>query len=934
MLTTRQIESVIQIIQQKADVIGINLHSVPENEIDNVINDELKSLNLSVTKDDFKKLRNEFEYKYQIQQKEGVSIVDDYYEHRDWYTIKINQENHAEYFWKRYRDYLIREVKLNINSVNKLDNNTLPDLMNLLGDPNSHSPFFRRGLVIGDVQSGKTSTYTGLLCKAADAGYKIVILLTGVTETLRSQTQKRIESGIIGISITGLKDKKQAKVIKRVGVGKDGDPIKVTAMTSLEYDFVGSKDQITTSLANHQLVMFIVKKNTKVLDKLYNWLYNLNADQKDNKIHYPMIMIDDEADNASINTSKEEDDPTKTNEIIRKLAHVFTQTTYLGFTATPYANVFINPDTTEEMLNDDLFPKNFIYVLEAPSNYIGAKKIFGEDAEHANSLVYIQDIQEPVEDEYYDTETNFYYKHKKDWSGILPPSLKTSVYCFFLANVIRDLRGDSAEPRTMMINISRFVKVQKYIKGEIEKIFNEVFHEIDSNFSHDIAKNKTNKLYIELKECWDKQYSNLDIEWYEVCKKENLINSIQNIEILVVNSGKNSGKLDYEKNPHLRAIAIGGLALSRGLTLEGLLVSYFYRNTSTYDVLMQMGRWFGYRKNYEDLFRIWTSRNSANWYNEIVENTEDLKKDIHRMRKAELTPEHFGLRVRNDSDELMITARNKMRTAIDHIEQISYWGSVFDTPHIETDINKIHENFELTKKFIETLNADNYLFKRDDELAKGLFFNKDIPVEKITKFLRLLRISPHNMKFDTTQIVDFLNNTKDEILKNWDIVLIEGKRDTDSKESPFKLDDITLVKRGFKLNRNKITISGKSGRLASPTDARNGLSRTQIEQAKDRAYKAGDWDGISSTIKQEVWFKHVPDRNPLLMIYFIDLKDEGLPISEQKFIDNLDGIPVMGFSVGFPMGKNSHEAEYHKYKVNMVYARQDIEENLEESIEE
>ena len=936
-LTPTTLETIVRIIQDTALLIGIDIYSIPEDKVDEIIQRGLKTALLEVNEEDYKKIKKEFEYKCHIQQKEGVSIVDDYYEHRDWYSLKCEDENYCEFFWKRYRDHLIRDVKLNLNVVNRLDYNTLKDLMNYLGDPDSKEPFFRRGLVIGDVQSGKTSTYTGLICKAADAGYKIVILLTGVTETLRSQTQKRIESGIIGISITGLKDKKQAKVVKRVGVGKDNGPIKVTAMTSMEYDFIGSSDQITTSLASHQLVMFIVKKNTKVLEKLYNWLYNMNAVSTDKKIHYPMLMIDDEADNASINTNKEEDDPTKTNEVIRKLAHVFTQTTYVGFTATPYANVFINPDTTEAMLNDDLFPKNFIYVLEAPSNYIGASKIFDNDAEYTHSLVWIQDIEEPNEDEGYDSEYNFFYKHKKEWTGKLPDSLTTSVYCFFLANVARDLRGDSQEPRTMMINISRFVKVQKYIKEKIEKLFHNTYNEISTDFSDDPGKNEDLKLYKILKECWETYYSKTGIDWKDVSKKQNLIKAIENIQVMVINSGKNSGKLDYEKNPHLRAIAIGGLALSRGLTLEGLLVSYFYRNTSTYDVLMQMGRWFGYRKNYEDLFRIWTSKKSALWYSEIAENTEELKKDITRMRDAKLTPEHFGLRVRNDSDELMITARNKMRLASDYLEQISYWGSVFDTPYIDSDINKILINYDLTKKFVDSLIEDGYIFKREDEIAKGLFFCKSIPVERIIKLLRQLYISPYNMKFDTSQIVDFLENEKDEILKKWDVVLIEGKREESLTSSHFELNSVIRlvpIKRGFDITKNKVNIGGRSGRLASPTDARNGLSNTQIENAKEKAAVAGDWNLESKTIKQEVWFKHVPDRNPLLMIYFIDLKDEGLPITEQKFINQLNGTPVMGFSVGFPMSKHSFAAEYHKYKVNLIYTRQEIEEGFEETLEE
>jgi hypothetical protein len=930
-LNSNKIELIVRIIQDSAALDEIDIYAIPEEIVDSIIQKGLIRALITINEDEYARIKKEFEYKCHIHQKEGVSIVDDYYEHRDWYSTKCEEEGYKEFFWKRFRDYLIREQKLNINVINNLDNSTLKDLMNYLGDPGSKSPFFRRGLVIGDVQSGKTSTYTGLISKAADAGYKIVILLTGITETLRSQTQKRIESGIIGISITGLKDKNQAKVIKRVGVGKDNGPIKVTAMTSIEYDFVGNKDQITTSLANHQLVMFIVKKNTKVLDKLHNWLFEMNADSNDKKIHYPMLLIDDEADNASINTNKEEEDPTRTNEIIRKLVHLFTQTTYIGFTATPYANVFINPDTTEEMLNDDLFPKNFIYVLQAPSNYIGPSQIFGKDAKYKDSLIWIRDIEEPQEIEEYDFTNNFYYKHKKEWAGTLPESLKTAVYCFFLANVVRDLRGDSLEPRTMMVNMSRYVKVQKYIKGTLETLFNDVYYEINTNFSNDDEKNRKLNLYNDLKKSWEQYFSTVDVDWKEISKKGNLLQAIDKIEVLVINSGKNSGKLDYENNPHLRAIAIGGLALSRGLTLEGLLISYFYRNTSTFDVLMQMGRWFGYRKNYEDLFRIWTSKKSADWYNEIAENTEDLKRDIGRMRGAKLTPEDFGLKVRNDSDELKITASNKMRNALDRIEQISYWCKVFDTPYLDTDLDKNLRNLELSIQFLNKLLAENNLFKKEN--AKDLYLRRDVPSEYIISFLKKLSISAHNIHFDSKQITDFLESCDDQILEKWDVVLIEGERGDEQYEIIPGIS-INLVRRRFDVVKNRINIGGKSGRLGSPTDARSGLSKTQIENAKNKAKANKDWDGISSTINKEVWFKHVDNRNPLLMIYFIKLENQETSSDEELLLEKLNGLPAMGFSVGFPKSNLSNTARYHKYKVNVIYNRQEVEENLAESIEE
>jgi len=645
-----------------------------------------------------------------------------------------------------------------------------------------------------------------------------------------------------------------------------------------------------------------------------------------------MLLIDDEADNASINTNKEEDDPTKTNEIIRKLAHVFTQTTYVGFTATPYANVFINPDTTEAMLNDDLFPKNFIYVLQAPSNYIGPSQIFGKDAKYKDALVWIRDINEPQLNEEYDIKNNFYYKHLKEWEGILPASLTTSVYCFILANVVRDLRGDSLEPRTMMVNISRFVKVQKYIKSKLETLFNDVYKDINSDFSNDVEKNKKLKLYNDLKNCWDQYYSNVGIDWKDVSKKENLLHAIDKMVVLVINSGKDSGKLDYENNPHLRAIAVGGLALSRGLTLEGLLVSYFYRNTSTFDVLMQMGRWFGYRKNYEDLFRIWTSKKSADWYNEIAENTEDLKKDIGRMREAKLTPEDFGLKDRNDSEELKITASNKMRNALDHIEQISYWGKVFDTPYLDADPDKNLRNLDLSTQFLNKLTAEGYHFKKEEN-AKDMYYRYDIPSDYILGFLKKLSISLHNVHFDTRQIIEFIESCDDNILKKWDVVLIEGDRDG----VPYKVlpgISINPVKRSFDMEKNRINIGGRSARLGSPTDARNGLSKPQIETAKSKAKDSELWNGDSSTINQEVWFKCVENRNPLLMIYFIKLASDETSDEEQLFIKKLNGSPAMGYSIGFPVSKNSYAAKYHKYKVNIIYSRQEIEEILAETIEE
>ena len=245
--------------------------------------------------------------------------------------------------------------------------------------------FLYRGLCIGDVQSGKTSTYIGLINKAADAHYRVIILLTGTIEKLRRQTQQRIDEGFIGLdsyAFTLEKDNVQ------VGVGAIDPNTSGWAVTSTTSDFnAATAKKIVGQLNNISApVILVLKKNKSVLEKLERWLRFYNANKTTKKIDLPMLLIDDEADNASVNTKKD-DEVTAINKGIRKLLVLFEKANYVGFTATPYANIFIDPDTEKEMLDHDLFPRDFIYALEAPSNYIGARSIFGENAPYAYMLL-------------------------------------------------------------------------------------------------------------------------------------------------------------------------------------------------------------------------------------------------------------------------------------------------------------------------------------------------------------------------------------------------------------------------------------------------------------------------------------------------------------------------------------------------------------------
>lgn len=510
---------------KKAKASNLDLYSLKE-----YISQAMQFLGLDGDNDDISELVHDLEYEVSVRHTKGSAIFNDYDNPHDWYTKLIpNLPNQP--FWERYRRFLMENSSLDEKSINLLDHETLPNILNCLGDPNEQfeGKRLKRGLIIGDVQSGKTSTYTGLICKSADAGYKVIILLAGTTESLRQQTQERIDEGVIGYTFP--KDAQNNKVIK-VGVGNYTDGMPASAFTSVQRDFVGGTDKIATSINQHKsIVVFVCKKHVSVLTKLYNWLKDQNLDTVKGYVDAPMLLIDDEADNASVNTKKDETDPTKTNKIIRDICNLFKNSTYVGFTATPFANIFIDPDSVDSMKQADLFPDNFIYALPTPSSYIGARRLFYPEGDCYKNLRFIADIEEPdySSEEYKDTSKNdidslnhgtFYHLHKKEWDGILPDSLRVAVLSFFIANTIRDLRGDISAPRSMLVNMSKYVNVQRVIKEHVEDIYNSVLNSITYDFDECQSKNNTHPLYIELYSVWKKHFSNIgDVYTVEYLKR-------------------------------------------------------------------------------------------------------------------------------------------------------------------------------------------------------------------------------------------------------------------------------------------------------------------------------------------------------------------------------------------------------------------------------
>lgn len=873
---------------------------------------------------------------------EGYAIIDDEPFDKTWYT-KNPPKN--QYFWDLFSEYHAEKGDLDRASLNLLGDKTLPNLMNCLGNPKEELTIQRKryGLVLGDVQSGKTSTYSGLICKAADAGVKVVILLAGITETLRQQTQERIEEDIVGLTIRT--DNFHNNKPTNVGVGNlPGWENKVTTFTLYEDDFNMARAKSMTSIGTHKsIVLFVVKKNVPVLTHLHEWLtgpnQHLNAD---GRLPYSLLLIDDEADNASINTKDSTIDPTATNKKIREICEVFMNSNYVGFTATPYANIFINPETDDDMVTADLFPKDFIYVLPTPQPYIGAQRIFGtpteEHPEYGNcsymlNNCYIKDVKEPTTAEIrsmsdkQQVEGPLYYKHKKHWKGQLPKSLIESIRCYYLANAIRDLDEKQFDaPRTMLVNISRFVNVHTYLKKEIAAIVDADYKEIRVNFSKIQDRNIGNDLYDELHRLFDIHYANCGYTWEQVGQREVLLKwesdkDRKAIRVIVVNGTKESREEapDYKKYPSWRVIAVGGLALSRGLTLKGLMTSYFYRNTCTYDVLMQMGRWFGYRPHYDKVCRIWTTNTSANWYREIAEATDELKSELAHMNSLELTPKQFGLRIRRDDTALEITARNKMRKAGKCEVRSSYWGDVFETPYFSTHIHDNTINVEETKKWLAHITEIGY----HPTKAKGFasFIMRDIPVDEIADILSVIRTSDKNLKFNKTNITRFIISNKDELSK-WDVVVVGGRGSELHGIFPDPNIIINASTRIFSVRGDGEGFSfTQQGVVSGNNDGKIGLENPQAI-VDDFKAKESIIDPLSAQkINRCTWFKYA-NRKPALFIYPVRPSNrDSAEGTLGDYIEELAGNPVMGYSIGIP--GYGHESDARSYYTNVVYQNND-----------
>ena len=875
--------------------------AVTEENISKYV-DVLSMLN-PLTEDQKAEVIRELHSKLEVRIDHGACVKEK--NHTPWYNAAKASMNPE--FWNRYRIYLQREQGWNNTVLDELDRST-DEIMDLLGNPRQAETFQRRGLCIGDIQSGKTSNYIALINKAADAGYRVIILLTGTIEKLRRQTQGRVDAGFIGFDSTAFTRDNNKDIL--VGVGRIDPAVSGWAVTSTSSDFnkataqkiVGKLTAITAP------VIFVVKKNKSVLEKLTQWIRLFNVDRSTKTVNLPMLLIDDEADNASVNTNGA-DNPTAINAAIRKLLHLFEKASYVGFTATPYANIFIDPDSETEMLESDLFPRDFIYALEAPSNYIGATKVFSEDGKYSFILKSNDDCEHylPI-------------KHKNgSVMKTMPPSLEEAIASFFIANAVRDLRGSTHSHRTMMINVSRFINVQNQITAMVDGYVRHCQREILNYYrSSDAMQFASFRL---LKRVYEEHFASLPevrFSWDEIqCA---LKNAVMPVVTRSVNGGNASKNLNYEDvEDGLRLIAVGGLSLSRGLTLEGLCVSYFYRNSIMYDTLMQMGRWFGYRSGYEDICQVWMPETSMAWYSDITEATEELRQEIRWMQADNRTPADFGLCVRSDNASLLVTARNKMKTAEDYTVTVSLSGHVIETPYIHSNFATLETNKRATDEFLAKLHKQYPLHRKDSSLAIGIPQYLNVDKADIKEYLELYMSHSMNPHFHTEEIVRLIREDTDGVLSLWDVAVASGS----GRTVAFPGMEIKTNLRNFDIRENTkcFRMSGKSSRLGSKTLSKAGLTKEQADKIEQQEKRLSG--KAEKFLSHDTYFKSGIQRRPLLVIYPIELfmgksKSSGNQVDPDKEeIINNAPVPVIGLSIGIPK-IDGKEAKSFKYKMNLV----------------
>ena len=741
------------------------------------------------------------------------------------------------YYWPRLREYLIGRKGRSRNALRDVEMHT-DRILGAMANPHD-AEFKVRGLVLGYVQSGKTANYTALIAKSADVGYRLVIVLTGMDNGLRRQTQIRLKRELVGYRDN------RPDAVRFPPIGKQWAEF---TSEDLDGDFrPGNANQ--AALQGSQPVLLVVKKNGAVLKRLLNWLGRASDDVRGN---LPVLVIDDEADQASVDTRgtyqlegqplpADYEEPAVINGLIRSLLNLFKRVAYVAYTATPYANILIPHDTFDLAVKNDLYPKDFIVDLPKANGYFGAEELFGrfqaETQDYADGLDVIREV--PPAD------------MQQLSQGQLPPSLAQAIETFVLSGAARSERGDSSQPATMLIHVSRLTLEQDQLSILVRQDYDDLRDEWRYQREKGIKERLEDRWNSDFRPFIQARHIDRDRTFQQI--EENIGPFLEAAEVRVINS--DTGEvLDYEREPGLKAIAIGGNRLSRGLTLEGLLVSYFARESENYDTLMQMGRWFGFRAGYEDLTRIYTTRDLEQWFADLAFVESQLREDIRIFEEQNLKPDQVGMRIWQHP-VMEITSRLKRRFANPVTISQSFSASrpqtfKFPLGDPETLAKLCEENRQATLKLVARLDKSSW----NPEGPIWASVSPNIVID----FLSWYQTHPEITGLSLPQIRQYIEKENGEgRLITWTIAIM-GLR---SRNAALGVVDWACFDNDInQIERTRLGHTDSLGVITSPGDEAVGLAGDELVRMQSKITNEGKERNAAARLARS-------SKNGLLLIY-------------------------------------------------------------------
>ena len=776
----------------------------------------------------------------------------------DWYDASDTEGIH----FPRYLEYL-QKRGWQTEGLKK----STRQIVGYLANPAEPKTFPCKGLVVGYVQSGKTANMMGVIARAVDVGYNFVIILAGMTDSLRHQTQQRIEKDLVR------RNPGNWVLLTRTNKYDDNGNLIATG----EYQFLPRGIRPSRS----QVLLAVIKKNKAPLVRLIRDIAAMTPHQKSG---LRALIIDDEADQASPNAGTSDEDPTVINRLVRELLCELGHVSYVGYTATPFANVLINPfppgvtqeEETEERL-DDLYPKDFIVALPTPPGYFGAEKLFGRysadpDDPGVDGLDFLRDIEDGEVDRLLPARREEVDTFRPE----MAPSLEEALKWYLLSCAARLHREHGDNHMTMLVHTSMRVILHRRTAGIIREW-------LQTQAPYILAEDPA--LMQELEELWEREQAIVPEELKPGLHEsfgditEHLPEVIDRLQVVEMNA-IGGERPDYSGDPRCW-IVVGGNILARGLTLEGLSTSYFLRTSRQYDTLLQMGRWFGYRKGYEDLQRIWMTPAMQENFRRLALVEQEIRDEIAEYARLGATPLDFAVRIRTFPD-LAVTAPARMRHAV--TADIDFGGQHLQTIRFpREDREWLEHNWQVGSRLLRGLQERGL----EMEQGRGGLLWRRVPTEDILRFLEGYRVDERFRNYQEGWIWKYIERNTDNYKDGWDVVVIQPSRDADRK-GPM----LGPVEAPVLVNRSRLAHADE--RVA---DIKALMSKRDIlVDVPDEEYGDGlgnSWDSI------KIWREGKVGSVPLLLLYPIDR--ESRPRFNASIRRPLDAAhDVLGIGLVFP----------------------------------